>query len=495
LALDPANHDAAMALSVVLMRLHRHTEAADLLTTLLDQERGRAGALCNLATTLTALGRQQHAVECAREAIALAPAHPAPYRALCNALPYHPAATGAVLLAAARACAVRQPRAMLGPMCNNRDPARRLKLGLLSGVLRCHPVGWLTVAGFEHLDPASFEITCLTPNKPEDAIGRRFAAIAAGWEDTGSLDDRQLAERARSLDLDIVIDLGGYGDFGRMPALAHRAAPVQIKWVGMQNHSTGLDEMDWLITDRWETPDGFAQLYSERLLILPDGYICYTPPPDAPEPGVLPALARGSITFGCYNNLAKITPDVVAAWSRILRALPTARMIVKTHQFNDRNTCRALLDAFDGEGVKSDRIELRGSSPHRELLRQYGDIDIVLDPFPYSGGLTTCEALWMGVPTLTMPGDTFAGRHSASHMSNVGLGDWIAADLDDYVAQAVGRATDHTALALLRAGLRARMARSPLCDAPRFGASLGRALRMAWQSWCAGDPARTPVHV
>jgi predicted O-linked N-acetylglucosamine transferase (SPINDLY family) len=253
--------------------------------------------------------------------------------------------------------------------------------------------------------------------------------------------------------------------------------------------------MDWFISDRWETPPELAPLYSERLLILPDGYVCYTPPPDAPEPAAAPILQRGHITFGCYNNLAKITPSVIALWSRILRAQPTARMIVKTHQFNNRDTCQALLAAFAAHGVDPARIELRGSSPHRELLRQYGDIDIVLDPFPYSGGLTTCEALWMGVPTLTMPGEIFASRHSASHMSNIGLPEWIVPDPDAYVAQAAARAADPRALALLRAGMRARMARSPLCDAPRFGAALGAGLRRAWQSWCRNDPARTPVQL
>jgi predicted O-linked N-acetylglucosamine transferase (SPINDLY family) len=294
-----------------------------------------------------------------------------------------------------------------------------------------------------------------------------------------------LAQMARSLGIDILIDLGGYGDAARMTACAHRLAPVQVKWVGMQNHSSGLAEMDWFLTDRWETPDGFEPLYSERLLRLPDGYVCYSPPPYAPDPVPLPALANGHVTFGCFNNLAKITPQVIRAWSAILTWLPTARLVLKTHQFGDADTCRRIHGAFAALGVVPDRVELRGASGHRAFMGEYNQIDIALDPFPYSGGLTTCEALWMGVPTVMLPGAIFASRHSFSHMSNVGLHGWAAADIDSYVALAVGKASDLAGLAALRAGLRARMKVSPLCDAPRFGRHLGAALQHAWRAWCA----------
>ena len=191
------------------------------------------------------------------------------------------------------------------------------------------------------------------------------------------------------------------------------------------------------------------------------------------------------MTFGCFNNLAKLTPAVIATWSRVLRAVPDSRLVLKTHQFADPETRQLLLADFVTNGIDMARIELRGASGHREFLRQYNDVDFVLDPFPYSGGLTTCEALWMGVPTLTLPGQTFASRHSASHMSNVGLADWLAADVDEYVAQAVARAADPIGLAALRDGMRDRVKSSPLCDSARFGESLGAALRGAWRDWCA----------
>jgi protein O-GlcNAc transferase len=188
--------------------------------------------------------------------------------------------------------------------------------------------------------------------------------------------------------------------------------------------------------------------------------------------------------------LAKITPRVIETWTKILRRVPNARLILKTHQLSDRATADGFLADFASLGIAGDRIELRGSSGHRAFMGEYGHVDIVLDPFPYSGGLTTCEALWMGVPTITLPGEIFASRHSASHMSNAGLADWVTGSVEDYVEMAVARASDLGALVELRAGLREKVRLSPLCDAPRFGRSLGMALRHAWRVWCSDQVAR-----
>ncbi len=486
IALDPDNRQLPNDHATVLMRMHRHAEARDLLQALIAAHGEQTNALCNLANATACLGWQDEAVALARRAIELAPHAALPWRALSNTLPYREGVTGAELLHVLRACSDRLPRGAPPSFDNTRDPDRPLVVGLLSGTLKTHPVGWLTIAGFETLDPAEFAIVCLAQNAASDPIARRFRAVAREWHDIDALNDPALAAKARSLGIDILIDLGGYGDAGRMPACAHRLAPVQVKWVGMQNHSSGLPEMDWIITDRWETPPGFEPLYSERLLRLPDGYVCYSPPPYAPDVAPLPALANGYVTFGCFNNLAKITPRVIATWCDILHRVPDARLVLKTHQFSDAATADRIRTAFAAHGIAPARIDLRGVSPHRAFLAEYNLIDIVLDPFPYSGGLTTCEALWMGVPTLTMPGEIFAARHSMSHLCNAGLADWVVPDLAAYTAQAVARARDVAALATLRAGLRAQMKASPLCDAPRFGRNLGAALRRAWRIWCDG---------
>ncbi len=484
-ALNPADRALRNDHAATLMRLHRHAEAHAILSALLT-EGPDANILCNLANATANLGRQREALALASQAIALAPEPPLPRRTLANALPYSPGVTGAALLAAQQATAARLPRPVAtAPFANTPDPHRKLRLGLLSGTLRTHPVGWLTVAGFETLDPAGFETICLAPSPVEtDPIARRFRALAAGWEDTERLTDTALAARARERGVDILIDLGGYGDLGRMAACVHRLAPLQVKWVGMQTHSTGLPEIDAIVTDRWETPPGFERFYSERLLRLADGYVCYSPPPYAPEVAPAPASRNGFVTFGCYNNLAKITPDAIALWNRILAALPSARLILKTHQLADAATAAALRAAF----VAPARVETRPGSGHRAFLAQYNDIDIALDPFPYSGGLTTCEALWMGVPTIALPGEIFASRHSASHLCNAGLDEWVTDGAEAYLDRACAAAADLPALAVLRAGLRARTRASPLCDAPRFGRSLGAALRGLWREWCEAQP-------
>jgi protein O-GlcNAc transferase len=484
-ALDSDNRHESNNHAAVLMKMHRFGEARVILLENLELHGPSENALCNLANTTACLGEQDEAAKIARQAIERDPSAVLPRRALCSVLPYCEGITGTKLLEAMRECSAvlsRTPQ----PECGN-DPEqnRPLIVGLLSGSLRSHPVGWLTVAGFEALDPDQFSLVCLTQKtSPKDPIARRFRAAARDWIEIDSLSDVALTDLARAMKIDILIDLGGYGEAARMLACANRLAPVQVKWVGMQSHSSGLAEMDWFLTDRWETPIGFERFYSEKLLRLPEGYVCYSPPPHAPDVVEAPALKNGFVTFGCFNNLAKITPRVVETWANILYRVPSARMILKTHQLSDAPTAKRFRANFAELGVSLDRIELRGSSGHRSFMGEYGDVDIVLDPFPYSGGLTTCEALWMGVPTITLPGEIFASRHSTSHLSNAGLADWVTASVDDYIEMAVARASDPAALAHLRSGLREQIRRSPLCDAPRFGRSLGAALREAWRSWC-----------
>ncbi len=490
-ALDPDNPKPRNDRAVMLLRVLRAVEAREILQDLVAAGDAPATVLCNLANAHAVLGEQEEAARTARAAIALSPADGRSWRALCNVLPYCEGVGGAALLSALRACSDHLARGPAPVWPNAPDPARRLRIGLLSGSLKVHPVGWLTVAGFENLPPGGFEIVCLSQVGANDALARRFRSLAAEWHEIGTLDDTALAAFARSRAIDILIDLGGYGEAGRLPACALRLAPVQVKWVGMQNHSTGLPEIDWFVTDAWETPPGFERFYAERLLRLPDGYVCYSPPVDAPEVTALPMRTGAGPTFGCFNNLAKITPTVIVTWSAILRALPSARLVVKCHPFADEPTRAGFRAAFAAQGVSADRLELQGAAPHRAFLAEYGRIDIALDPFPYTGGLTTCEALWMGVPVVTLPGESFASRHSTSHLHNVGLGDWVAPDREGYVALAIAKAADPAALGALRAGLRERMRASPLCDGPRFGRNLGAALRQVWRGWCveAGQPA------
>ena len=485
LALDPDDADLGIAFSIVLLRLQRHTEAHALL---LDLHREAWRGCCAAVQSRNGLDRAGPAGGSARAkrsgALRSRRIMPAPGARLPIRCPIVTALAARPLLEVARATAERLPRRPPEPFGNAPDPDRKLRIGLLSGMLKVHPVGWMTVAGFEALDRRAFELVCFSQQTATDIMAQRFYRIAEN-HDVFAVNDAALAGFVREQAIDIMIDLGGYGDFGRMASCAQRLAPVQVKWVGMQNASTGMPEMDWMVADRWEIPEGFEQYYSEKPLRLADGYIVYSPPANAPDVAPLPALRNGHITFGCYNNLAKITPEVIAAWAGIMQRVPGSRIVLKTHQFSEPGPRVRITDVFAIHGIAAERVTLRGSSPHRALLREYGDIDIVLDPFPYSGGLTTCEALWMGVPTVTCPGEIFASRHSCSHLSNVGLTDWIASDLDAYADLAVAKASDVRALAAVRDGLRAQVKASPLCDGPRFGRSLGEGLRFAWREWCS----------
>ena len=480
----PENQQLANDLAVALMRSHWHSEAAEILQECLERHPWNTPTACNLVITLLWQGHQAEAVALARRAIAADPKATQPRRVLCNALPYAEGEDGATVLASAVECAATLYRPPAAAFAVSPDPVKRLRLGLLSDLLCTHPAGWLTVAGFEALDPAEFEIIVFGRNAG-DTISRRIGTIASEWVAIDGMDDPALAAAIRAREIDILIDLGGWGDHGRLPVCAFRPAPVQIKWVGMQNHSTGLAEIDWMVSDSWETPAELAPLYSEKLLVLPDGYVCYSPPPYAPDVGPLPALDTGTITFGCFNNLAKITDGAVAVWSRILTRLPDARIILKTHQFSEVSSRTFIHAKFAANGIAESRVVLEGRSPHREFLGAYNKIDIALDPFPYSGGLGTCEALWMGVPTVTLPGDTFASRHSMSHLCNVGLHEWVAEDIEAYIGTAIAKASDLPALATLRNHLRAIVKASPLCDAPRFGRNLGAALRNCWRAYAS----------
>ncbi len=479
----PDSVRVANDLAVALMRSHWHSEAAAILQHCLEHQPWHTDTACNLVIVLLWQGQQAEAVALARRAIAADPHNPHPKRVLCNVLPYAEGETGASVLIAAKDCAASLHHPSAIPFATVKDPERPLRIGLLSNLLRTHPVGWLTVAGFESLDPAQFQITVFGRDAG-DLIARRIGSIARDWVSIDDLNDGDAAKAIRDREIDILIDLGGWGDHGRLQICASRPAPVQMKWVGMQNHSTGLAEIDWMISDRWETPPELASLYSEKPLILPDGYICYSPPAYAPDVGPLPAIAARHITFGCFNNLAKITNSAIAVWSRILQKMPDAQIIFKTHQFSEPSSRALIHDKFAVYQIDAARIILEGRSPHREFLDAYNKIDIALDPFPYSGGLGTCEALWMGVPTVTLPGDTFASRHSLSHLCNVGLDDWVARDEEHYVALAIEKAGNIESLAQTRASLRARTKSSPLCDAPRFGQSLGKNLRNAWREYC-----------
>jgi predicted O-linked N-acetylglucosamine transferase (SPINDLY family) len=269
-----------------------------------------------------------------------------------------------------------------------------------------------------------------------------------------------------------------------------------MTWIGYVG-TTGLAAMDYLVADRYQVLAGTEQHYCEQILRLPDGYVCFDPPREAPPVGPLPAQRNGQVTFGCFNNPVKINRAVVALWAEVLRRVNGARLVLKFAGLGDPPARQRFAELFAAHGIAAERLDVSGMSPRAELLANYNRVDIALDTFPYSGGLTTCEALWMGVPVITCPGETFASRHALGHLSNVGLTETIARDHAEYVEHAVRLAGERSRLAELRAGLRGQMAASPLCDAPRFARNLMTQLRDAWQRrlspMAAGGPQQETV--
>lgn len=486
-ALTARPNDVALRnrLGLVVWKSHRIGEARAILDAAVADLGPDPAVLMNQALVTNLCGEQEAALAAVGRIVRRSGGDRDALITRLNLLPYHPSGDAAALLAAAQAVG----RAFGPPPAapeRPRDPERRLRIGLLSGTLCRHPVGWLTIAGIEALPDAAFDLFGYSLRQREDPIAARFRTRCATWREMGAADPASVARIIEGDGIDILIDLGGYGDGGCPAAVALKPAPVQIKWVGAQFSTTGLAAMDWMLTDRWETPPGFERFYTERLLRLPDGYVCYDPPAYAPAVGPLPAARNGHVTFGCFNNLAKVTDPVLQAWSRIMAALPDARLQLRTHALGDAAVRAALAARLRGADIDPGRVDMHGGLPHQALLEAYGGIDIALDPFPYAGGLTVCEALWMGVPVVSLHGDGFAARHGLSHLSNVGLGGWSVGTVEAYVALAVDRARAPGDLAALRHGLRERVRASPLCDAPRFGRSLGAALRLAWREHCLG---------
>ncbi|MFI4976963.1 MAG: glycosyltransferase, partial [Caulobacterales bacterium] len=271
----------------------------------------------------------------------------------------------------------------------------------------------------------------------------------------------------------------------RLTMFALKPAPVQATWLGYPN-TTGLAAMDYRLVDAVTDPPGEADAFAtETLVRLEDGFLCYGPPPDAPEPAPPPSRASGVVTFGSFNNPSKLGDATLDAWAKLLERLPAARLLLKGGAFSDEGARQWFHARFEQRGVAPERVQLKGYAAHTaDHLALYADIDIGLDPFPYNGTTTTCEALWMGVPVVALLGDRHAARVSASLLTRVGLEELIATDAPAYVDIAARLAGDPARLAEIRRTLRPRMAASPLTDAPAFARKLERAYRQMWTRWC-----------
>ena len=444
---------------------------------------GLAAAYNGLANALTDLGRLDEAVAAYREAVRLDPDHLSARSNLIMTLHSLASVSAADILVEARAYAARvEPRATPA-FANDRDPVRRLRVGYVSADLRVHPVGFFLDRVLPSHDPAQVEAVLYSDTLVEDAQTHRLQAASAGWRPIAGLSDAEVARQVAEDRIDLLVDLAGHTGSNRLSLFAARAAPVQASWLGYFG-TTGLAKMDHVVADAVVLPPGEEPLFAEAPVRVAAPYLCWSPPQEAVPLAPFPAPAQGFVTFGCFNNRAKVNGETVAAWARILAAVPGSRLFLKSWSLADP-ACRAgLAEAFAPHGVEPGRLIFEGLSPRAEALAAYNRVDIALDPFPFGGCTTTADTLWMGVPVITLAGGRWSGRMSRTMLECLGLGEWVAADLDAYVAAAVAMAADLPVLAPLRAGLRQRLEASPLCDGPAFTRRLEAAYRDMWRGWC-----------
>jgi protein O-GlcNAc transferase len=482
LAADPAFAVAHANLGTLLETLRRYDEAVTEQARALELDPSNPERRFNLGNALLARGRLREAEAAYREALALRPDHARACSNLLLSLEYRSDLSPEDLFREHLAYDAVVRHAPAPPHANRPDPERRLRVGYVSADFRGHSVSCFLAHVLEAHDRGPLEVFCYSNSRQADAITARIRAASDGWRETYALADDDVAELIRQDGIDVLVDLAGHTGDNRLPLFALKPAPVQVTWLGYPD-TTGLREIDYRITDAWADPPGRSdELHTEKLVRLPHGFSAYEPQADAPEVAPLPAEANGYLTFGSFNNFNKLTQECLEVWARILAAVPTARLLLKCGQFDDPVICEEILAR-----LPSVRLELVGAQARpSEHLAQYARVDVALDPFPYNGATTTCEALCMGVPVIALAGNRHAARVGLSMLSRVGLADLVAVSQDEYVDRAVELAGDLPRLRRLRASLRDMLRASPLTDGRRLARELEAAYRDMWRAWCGG---------
>ncbi len=484
---DPDQADVLSSLGAALNDMGRPGDAVGHLQRAAVLDPGFADAAANLGSAYKELGRVGEAIEHLEKAVALKPDAPAMHSNLIFCKNYSPDFGPRDILAEARRWDQRHGG---GPKerpdhSNDPDPERRLRVGYVSPDFRRHPVGYFFESVLEAHDRAAVQVFCYAASRTVDEVTERMKSHADHWRDIAGLDDRAAAKMIAGDEIDILVDLAGHSAANRLTLFGLKPAPVQATGGGMFGTS-GMAAMDYILTDRFENPEGTDDDFSETPVRLAGDYVCYRPPEYAPDVAPPPFRDNGFITYGCFNNLAKISRDAAALWARVLEGVPGSRLMLKTGALKSEAARQYFTKLFSDAGLAPDRLILKPGSPHEELLKAYGEIDIALDPLPYSGGLTTLEALWLGVPVVSLAGSTFAGRHSASHLGNAGLGELVADTAAEYVGIAVNLAKDQERLEALRRNLREILEKSPILDAARHARELEAAYREMWRTFQSG---------
>lgn len=490
----PTDAMAHAALGRALSALGEHSHALDCFAQSLHLDGAIAEAHLWLGQALFPWGRYSEGVAHMERAISMTPENHIYQGSMLFPLHYLPELDAAGIAARHRAFAERFEvplKSLWQSHDNTPDPERRLRVGFVSADFRRHPVGYFMADLLASLNNTNIELYAYVSQWKDDDLTERIKPHFAIWRTCESVSDDAMATLIRADNIDILVDLSGHTDGNRLLVFARKPAPVQVTYLGYFD-TTGLGAMDYILGNRWLLPECEAGLYTEQPWWLPDSHLCFTPPDVSVAVCPLPAYQKKHITFGCFNKLEKLNTEVIACWARLMHAVPGSQLLLKCKPFGDAAVAERYRDLFASHGIGPERLILEGESDFKMYLESHKRVDIALDPYPYNGGTTTVQALWMGVPVVVLQGDHYVAHMGESILHTMNMPEWIAADEDDYVAKAVAYASDLPALAALRAELRSRLLESPICDAPRFARNLEMAFRGMWRKWCEQQKSLNP---
>jgi protein O-GlcNAc transferase len=486
LELCPDNADAHNNLGNALKAIHRYEQAIVSYRQAIALKDDHIEAMANLGTVLALLGNHGEAVALYRQALSIRPDFSRAHVSLLFTLDFDPAVTAEQHQAERRRWYEvhgRRFASSVKPHANDRDPDRKLRIGYVSADFRRHSAAMAFGPVVLHHDLKKFDIILYSSTATEDDLTRRFRAVASEWRSVRGISDEALADLIRRDGIDILVDLSGHSEGNRLLTFARKPAPIQASGWGHVT-GTGLPTIDYLFADPVCMPAAQRPSLAETIYDLPCA-IAYDPPAYAPEVAPLPASAGAPLTFGCLNRLSKVSALALDLWGRLLREVPGSRMLLKDGQLSDPDERRRIAAAFAERGIDEDRLVLLRGTPHAEHLAAYGQVDIALDPIPASGGVSTLEAVWMGVPVVAVAGTGGSSqRAAATVLTAVGLADWVAGTEDEYVSIARRWAADRSALAVLRPTLRPMMQASPVGDAAAYCRSVEAAYRTMWERYC-----------
>jgi predicted O-linked N-acetylglucosamine transferase (SPINDLY family) len=491
LAQQPDHVETLFALGNACAQGDLLTEAQQCYEQALRQNPRHAGVLANLANVLAYQGRADRAVPCYRQLLGLGGATAGMHSNLLLCLNYSLAYDPSAIFEAhcAWAALYEQNGRIAKQPVSHQDRDRKLRIGYVTPYVPGHSVMHFFEPLLTHHERSRFEIYCYVESASPDFTAKPLWQLPDCVRNTSGQSDEQVASMIRADRIDILVDLAGHTDHNRLPVFARKPAPIQMTYLGYPN-TTGLRAMDYRLTDAWADPPGMTeQWHTEKLVRLNKGFLCFMPPGESPEITPLPAIERGYVTYGSFNVLTKITPEMLGVWARILLEVPTVRLLIKNKQLTDLALQARLYTQFEQLGVSRDRIDMLGRTSKEAHMAAYGKVDIALDTFPYHGTTTTCDTLWMGIPVITRAGASHVSRVGVSLLTRVGLNEWIAEDEQGYVDCAVRLAGDIGHLEALRHGLRDVCQNSGLCDGVAFTRQVERVFEQVWETHCERDGA------